>query len=372
MVAGACRQSDRVEGRIGRNPQERKNAIRSVAFAHIRNLLVRGVNWIGDAVMTTPALASLRSAFPHARITMLVKPWVAPVYENNPHLDRVLLYRSDGRHAGPAGLFRLARDIKRLHFDAALLLQNAFEAAWIAMLAGIPMRIGYDTDARRLLLTHPIRRSPRVRKGHQTGYYQGILQGMGFRSGNHRLQLVVGDKDKERADALLRRLDIGRDAILLGINPSAAFGPAKQWPPQRFARLADRLRRQVSGHVLLFGGPGDRRLGEQVAAAMTGASVNLAGQTRLGEAMALIERCRFFVTNDSGLMHVAAALDTPQVAIFGSTDPRATGPWSNAARIVTSGEPCAPCLKPVCPLGHLHCMERIGVDRVWAAVQEML
>jgi heptosyltransferase-2 len=330
------------------------------------------VNWIGDAVMTTPALASLRSAFPHARITMLVKPWVAPIYENNPHLDRILLYRNEGRHAGPAGLFRLARDLRQRQFDAAVLLQNAFEAAWIAALARIPMRIGYDTDARRLLLTHPIHRSDRVRKGHQTGYYQGILAGMGFRPARHRLQLVVGKKDRERAEALLRRHGIRDDARLMGINPSAAYGPAKQWAPERFARLADRLLGQVDGHILLFGGPGDRELGEKVTAAMRGACLNLAGRTRLGEAMALIERCRLFVTNDSGLMHVAAALATPQVAIFGSTDPTATGPLSDAAHVVTAGEPCAPCLKPICPFGHLRCMDRIDVDRVWTAVRELL
>lgn len=322
--------------------------------------------------MTTPALASVRSAFPHARITLLVKPWVAPVYEHNPNLDRILLYRSQDRHGGAAGTFRLARDLRRRRFDAALLLQNAFEAAWIAALAGIPMRIGYDTDGRRLLLSHPVRRRPRGTEGHQVQYYQRIVQGIGFPTMDRPLELVVDPEDRLRVGRMLARWGADETAPLIGINPSAAFGPAKQWPPDRFARLADRIRGRIGGRVLLFGGPGDRELGERVAAAMKGPSVNLAGRTRLGEAMALIERCRIFVTNDSGLMHVAAALDTPQVAIFGSTDPRATGPLSGAARVVSGDEPCAPCRKPVCPLGHRRCMERIDEERVFAAVRELL
>ncbi|MBW1842382.1 MAG: lipopolysaccharide heptosyltransferase II, partial [Deltaproteobacteria bacterium] len=257
-------------------------------------------------------------------------------------------------------------------FDAAILLQNAFEAAFITFLAGIPVRIGYNTDGRRLLLTHPVSCSPEIKAVHQTRYYLNILTGVGLKDGSQDLYYTVSEEQKARADDILRKHGITRENHLVGINPSATFGPAKQWPPERFARLSDRLHRFEGAHIIIFGGPDDRGLGEQISWMMRHKPIDLSGRTRLGEAMALIERCRLFVTNDSGLMHVAAALNVPLIAVFGSTNSTTTGPWSKNSKIVQVPIPCSPCLKPECPEGHLDCMNKIDVDTIFNAAKTML
>jgi heptosyltransferase-2 len=330
----------------------------------VRRLLVRSTNWIGDAVMTTPAIRSIRRNFPGARITLLAKPWVLPVFARSSHVDRFLVYDVQGRHRGVAGRWRLVNDIRRGRFDAVILLQNAFEAALITAAAGIPMRIGFDTDGRTLLLTHPVRRPPGIKRRHQTDYYLQILRGAGLAAGDSRLELPLDEADRKRAARRLADEGIDPTLPLVGLNPSATFGPAKQWPEDRYAALGDWIADRYGARVLIFGGPGDEILGQRIGDAMRCRPVNLAGRTDLVEAMALIGMLDLFVTNDSGLMHVGAALDVPLIAIFGSTNPVTTGPWGSRSRVVRTDVPCSPCLKPFCRYGHLDCMRRITVARL--------
>lgn len=339
---------------------------------HIKRLLIRSTNWIGDAVMTTPAVRAIRKNFSNADISLLSKPWVAPVFDHSPHVDHILIYDDSGVHRGTGGKLRLARELRRYRFDAAILLQNAIEAALITWLAGIPRRIGFDTDGRRLLLTHPVHRTREVKSIHQTGYYLTMLKGAGLKTGSPELALELGAEDRYRAEKRLAQFGIPKQRKLIGINPSATFGPTKQWFPERFAALADRLQATFDAAIVLFGGPGDRVLGDRIAAAMQKPPIDLCGRTRLGEAMALIAACDLFITNDSGLMHVAAALKVPLIAIFGSTNPVTTGPLSTSSRVVKSQIECAPCLKPQCPLGHMNCMRNISVDMVFSVAEKML
>jgi heptosyltransferase-2 len=336
----------------------------------IRRLLVRSTNWIGDAVMTTPAVRAIRRNFPGVEICLLVKPWVAPVFAHCPHVDRLLIYDVAMRHRGGLGKLRLCRDLRKECFDAAILLQNAFEAALIALLSGIPIRIGFDSDGRRLLLTHPVRLTPAIKQEHQTGYYLRILEGVGLTVGSRRLELHVGAEDRRRAAGQLVGLPPGGPVV--GLNPSATYGPAKQWPPNRYAALADALCRDFGARIVLFGGPADGPLGATIADMMQHPCLDLSAKTALGEAMALIEGCDLFVTNDSGLMHVAAALQVPVIAIFGSTNPVTTGPYSPRSRVVRTPLACSPCLKPQCPEGHLQCMVAVDVEMVRAAAGEFL
>jgi heptosyltransferase-2 len=338
----------------------------------IRRLLIRSTNWIGDAVMTTPAVRAIRRNFPSARISMLAKPWVAPVFAHSPHVDEIIVYEAGGRHAGVGGTIRLARDLRKHRFDAAILLQNAIESAVIAFLAGIPTRIGFDTDARRLLLTHPVRCTRTIKAIHQTGYYLKILEGVGLASGPPTLELHLDPEDRRQADRILDAHGIAPERRLIGLNPSATFGPAKQWFPERYAALGNLLHETLEATILIFGGPSDRELGRTISGMMGAPAIDLSGRTRLGEAMALIDRCHAFITNDSGLMHVAAALNTPQVAIFGSTNSTTTSPFSDSSRIVRVPIECSPCMKPVCPLGHMNCMRRVTVEMVAKAVEALL
>ena len=338
----------------------------------VKRLLIRSTNWIGDAVMTTPAVRAIRRNFPDAWISLLAKPWVASVFAHCPHVDEILTYDANGRHRGVGGTICLARELRAHRFDAAIFLQNAIEAALIAFLAGISTRIGFDTDARRLLLTHPVPCTRAIKSIHQTGYYLKMLEGAGLVSGSQALELSVGTRDRQQAGQILSTRGITPGRRVIGLNPSATFGPAKQWFPERYAALGDRLAEAHDAAILIFGGPSDRELGQSIAAMMKSPAVDLSGRTSLGEAMALIDRCDAFVTNDSGLMHVAAALNTPLVAIFGSTNSTTTSPYSDTSRIVRVPIECSPCMKPVCPLGHMKCMRKVTVEMVAQAVEALL
>jgi heptosyltransferase-2 len=347
-------------------------AIKPIKPEHIQRLLIRSTNWIGDAVMTTPAVLAIRKRFPNTHISLLAKPWVVPVFENSEYIDRLLIYDDKGRHKGIFGKFRLARDLKKYHFEAAILLQNAFEAALITFLAGIPLRTGYNTDVRQLLLTHAVSCTDEIKKKHQTDYYLNIIRGLGMKEDNRELYLRLNQKDRFRAEKILLEQHLSLDDKIVGINPGATYGPAKQWPLDRYARLADQIQAFTGDQVIIFGGPNDKKLGKKISRRMRYRPVDLSGKTSLGEAMALIERCDLFITNDSGLMHVAAALDVPLIAVFGSTNSITTGPLSQNSRIVQVPLECSPCLRPECPKGHLDCMDQISVEMVFKVVKEML
>ncbi|MFO8048956.1 MAG: lipopolysaccharide heptosyltransferase II [Desulfosudaceae bacterium] len=341
----------------------------------IRSLLIRSTNWVGDAIMTTPAVRVIRDCFPGARLSVLAKPLVAPVFENSPRVDEVLIYEDTGRHRGFSGKIRLARDMRRHRFEAALLLQNAFEAAFITAAARVPVRVGYDTDGRGLLLTHPVRNYRRYKQGHHVDYFLSIVEQSQF--GNHcpngrrQLEFFTGQSDRAEAGRILSENDLAGDR-LLGLSPGATFGPAKQWPPERYSQLADELCQEAGWQAVILGGPGDRATAGAIAGAMKSPVINLCGRTSLGQAAALMERCGLFVSNDSGLMHLAAALAVPLVAVFGSTSAEATGPLSANSRVVQVDLDCRPCLKPECPRGHTACLEKISVNMVKDAVREVL
>ncbi len=337
----------------------------------IRRILVRSTNWVGDAMLTTPALRAVRKSFSDAEISILAKPWVAPVFYNNPCVDHLLLYDAAGRHNGWSGKTRLSRTLRKAEFDVAILFQNAFEAALLAYLAGIPCRLGYNTDCRRILLTHGVRLAPQVKKIHEVEYYLGILKGVGIESNGRELTLEVTEKERRRADEILKRHLVTEGDTLVGVSPGATYGSAKRWFSNRYAAVCDMIHKAHGARIIVFGGPGEEAVGSQVADSMQRPCVNLCGKTNLREAAALIEKCQLFVTNDSGLMHVATALGVPLVAIFGSTNPITTGPVGSRSRVVRVPIPCSPCLKPQCPEDH-QCMDEITVDMVYAVAEELL
>ncbi len=342
-----------------------------------RRILVRATNWVGDAVMTLPALEALAAACPQAELTVLAKPWVAPVYAAAPCRPKVMLLDAKGLHKGLRGRLRLAKELGTMGFDWAVLLQNAFEAGLIAWLARIPVRVGYASDGRGPLLTHRVPRTPAVRQVHETSYYLHMLRGAGLlpqepppEGVQPRLQLP--GEHETWADEFLasRGLKGGR---LLGLAPGAAFGPAKCWPADRFAGAARELQADSFDGVLLFGSPGEAATTAQVAADLNKTKViDLAGRTDLGQALALLKRLSMFITNDSGLMHAAAALGAPTVAVFGSTNPVTTSPLGPKVALVRREVECSPCLKPECPRGDLICFADITPSDVAAAARGLL
>ncbi|NOQ47531.1 MAG: lipopolysaccharide heptosyltransferase II [Desulfobulbaceae bacterium] len=344
--------------------------------AHPRKILIRSTNWIGDAIMTTPAVRTIRANFPDAEITMLALPWVSDVFRSCPDVDHIFLYEKNGRHHGIKGKMQLAFDLKKENYDAAILLQNAFEATFITRLARIPVRGGYTTDGRGVLLTHGVKKHPYIGTKHQVHYYQEMLQGLGLKPGSDTLELFLSDEAKSEArEFLAKKAGLGKGrAAAVGFNPGASYGPAKQWPFDKFGRLAAQLCRQTNAVILIFGTNADHEAARKIMEAVPESDrmIDLTGKTNLAGAMALIGGCNVFVTNDSGLMHVAAALHTPTVAIFGSTDHIATGPYSDNATVIRKPLPCSPCKKTHCPEKHFNCMQQIQVQEVLTSVQDHL
>jgi heptosyltransferase-2 len=353
--------------------------VRTIDPAQIGTLLIRGTNWIGDAVMATPALRAIRRTFSQARISLLVRPWVRDVYSAVDFVDEVLVYDKEGIHRGWSGHIRLVGSLKSRHFDMAILLQNAFAAALIAWCARIPRRVGYARDARSLLLTHPVRVDPEVRKAHQSYYYLGILSALGLfeLSGFDKVMLAdwsrigVLPEHQVAASNMLCAAGIQPGELIIGINPGAHYGGAKRWLSERYAAVADSLVASHGAKIVIFGSSGERRIAEEIAVAMKSTPVVLAGQTTVGHLMGLIKECRLIITNDSGPMHLAAALDVPQLALFGSTDEIATGPLSRKAQVLKHQVDCNPCLLRECPLD-FRCMTGLTVDRVLAAAEAKL
>jgi lipopolysaccharide heptosyltransferase II len=333
-------------------------------------LMVRATNWIGDALMSLPAIEALRRSFPQAEIVLVAKPWVSEIYANHPAINRIIKYDSTGEHRGAAGLWRLIKALREESFDAAVLLQNAFHAAWMAWLARIPVRIGFARDGRAALLTDAVGTPPPAEYGHQVYYYLELL----FRAGLipaveevPEVRLAVTAEEKSWAATFQEQLGLSGPRFLIGMTPGAAFGPAKRWPPDRFAMLADRLIGHLNADVLILGSAGERPLAEQIGKAMRHTPAIVAGETTLRQLMALLSACRVLVTNDSGPMHLGAALGLPVVAVFGSTDERATGPVGHRARVVKDSAECSPCGLRVCPVD-FRCMTDVSVDAVFETV----
>jgi heptosyltransferase-2 len=335
-------------------------------------LLVRAVNWLGDAVLTTPALGAVRSAFPRSRILMAAKPLVAELFRHHPDIDEILVYDKEGRHAGAIGMLRMAGELRRKELDAAILFQNAFDAGLLAFLAGIPDRAGYATDGRRVLLSRAVPVTEEVLRMHHAEYYLHLLSEIGIpRPANPAMRLRVTAEERDAMAARLASLGVPKGGRILGINPGATYGSAKRWFPDRFAAVADALSEEWGASVVLTGSVHEMPLAAEIEAAARRRPVNLAGRTTVRELMALLSLCGFLVTNDSGPMHIAAALGVPLAAIFGPTDWRATSPWTRRARVVRVDVDCSPCMRRECDRGH-ECMQGVTADMVVSAARGLV
>jgi heptosyltransferase-2 len=252
--------------------------------------------------------------------------------------------------------------LRALRFDCAILLQNAFEAAWIAWLARIPTRIGYKRDGRQLLLTHAIDLPKRGEiPRHERFYYLELVR---------RAGLI--DRLPASPEIRLHRMAAGNGKRVIGISPGAAYGTAKRWLPERFAEAAARLADERGASIALFGSTSERELCDQVAARINRSQVvNYAGETTLSQFIELASACELFLTNDSGAMHIASALGVPTVAIFGATDDTTTGPTGCNARVVRENVACSPCLLRQCPIDH-RCMTGVSAERVVKEALDLL
>jgi heptosyltransferase-2 len=337
--------------------------MRKLPLNGVKKILIRGTNWIGDAILTFSALSSIRNTYPAARIFILVKPWVVDIFRLCPLVDEIIIYQSPGIHEGILGKLRLAKELKSQGFDMVILLQNAIEAAIIARLSGIPVRAGYNTDVRGGLLSHPVARTEAIKKAHQSSYYLELVQDLGCIDPDEGPFLKLAEDDKNVAARLLQEHGINNDHLLIGMAPGATYGPAKKWFPERFGALAEKLRGEFGATTILFGSAGDSETTLKVQRCSKYPLLDLAGKTDL--------RTALFISNDSGLMHVAGALDIPTIAIFGSTNPVTTAPIGKRNTIIYNETDCSPCLRETCPTD-FRCMESISTRTVFDLAKDIL
>jgi heptosyltransferase-2 len=342
-----------------------------------RRLLVRGVNWIGDGVMTLPALRSLRKELPGTGISLLVKNWVSPLFESNPNIDEIIIYGNN--HNGLIGRLRLSYMLYKKGFCSAILFQNAFDAALLAFLARIKRRIGYNRDGRGLLLTDPVPVPKNNKnKAHQIFYYLNLLEQIGIRAEYSYPYIYLTLDERLRAREMLK----GLKRPVLGINPGATYGSAKRWFPERFAEVANWFISDTAGSVVIFGGQSEVGIADEIFRKMIpefrapGSMLSLAGNTSLRDLISLISECDVFLTNDSGPLHIAYAVRTPLIAIFGSTDPALTGPPpatdGAGAEVIIPNLSCSPCFERTCRNNDMRCMYAITTDEVYYAVKRVL
>lgn len=322
--------------------------------------------------MCEPALRGLKQRFPEAEITLLVKPAVAELFIGHPALARVLIYDDKGRHAGLTGKWTVAGLVRRHRFDLAVLFQNAFEAALLTFLAGVPRRYGYATDGRSLLLSEPVAVPDRGTFLHQVRYYWNLLKPLGLSGDPPAPELIVSSGEEASMEQRLVRAGIMPSDLVVGINPGSTYGSAKRWLPERYAEAASGISRRLEQErgqpvgVVILGAKGEEVLGRDIAARLTVPTAVLSGATTIRELMAATKRCRLLITNDTGPMHIATAFQVPVVAIFGPTDWRTTSPYGANHAIVRQPVDCAPCLLRECPIDH-RCMTRVSVDQVYEA-----
>jgi len=326
-----------------------------------KKIIVRLPNWIGDSVMATPFLHLLPKAFPKGYITVIGRKWVTDLFLHFPGIHE--LWAIDDKK-NPLSMISLIKKIKHSHFDIGFLLANSFRSALVFYLGGIKKRIGYSKDLRRLLLTHPKEITDAIMALPMVEYYARLLSDYTDIDSQHLLmRLYPDEKEREKAKSLLVQNGWNGKTRLVGINPFAFQWITKRWFPERFAKVADQLIDSYGVGCVFVGMKRDRPLFEKIRKMCKNPLIDLVGKLPLPVVPAVLEKYALFITNDSGLMHIAAAMDTPIIALFGPTDWKRTAPFSQKAVVIRKQLDHEPCMKPKCCRA-FECMDKITVQEV--------
>jgi len=340
--------------------------------ANVQRILVVQPSWVGDAVMATPALRSLRKQFPDAHISYLLKRYVRPIYAGMPWCDRLLTYRQSTK------FLTLVSRIRAGRFDAAVLLSNSFRGALMCRLAGVRRIVGYARDGRSLLLTD---RLPALKSSGAfvptpiVGSYLKLVTHLGVQGdadgSDKRLELFVTPRELIAAERVMSQLPKSNGPIVM-LNPGAQYGAAKCWPAEYFAAIADRLKQELGATVLVSSAPREKAIVDDIRRRAKEPFIDLASLgPSLGSLKEIIRRCDLMITNDTGPRHIAAAMNTPVVTLFGPTHQAWTEIDFPFERKLQIDVICGPCQKKLCPLDH-RCMTRLTPDMVWAAAIDLL
>jgi heptosyltransferase-2 len=337
-----------------------------------RRILVKEVNWLGDLVMSIPALRAIRRAWPDAHLAVLVKKELASFFDGAAWLDEVIPYSVGRGLSGFMDRRRIIGKIRARKFDLGVLFPSSFESAlWIAM-AGIKRRAGFVADARGALLTLKAAPPPEALGRHQVNYWLSMLRETGVADGPADDFAIENDVHGPHRERMRQWLAANRRRVgspIFAIAPAAAYGPAKEWPADRYGALIDLLAQHDDAEVVLVGAPSERAKCDEVAAASKSGAIVAAGGTNIGELVALLSLCDGFIGNDSGCAHIAGALGLPTVAIFGSTNPDRTGPLGSKTRVIYRKLECSPCLARTCRFGHYNCLTQVQAAELADAIR---
>lgn len=342
----------------------------------MNRILIIAPNWIGDAVMSQPLLAHLKAIYPQSQIDVLASPWVAPIYRACSEVHQVIEARLEHKQLQWSLRKKLAKQLELNQYTTCFVLPNSLKSALIPWLANIPFRIGYRGEMRFGLINLALDNPSKVNRPPMANHYLALANSL-----EHSQEidtnkpadpkLNISPAAKASINSKLRAAVINENLVYV-LCPGAEYGTTKRWPAEHFAALAQQLiASEPDVHVTLLGGKDEQALGESIRTQAKNDSQihNWCGKTSLDEAIALIGMSKALVSNDSGLMHIGAALKVPQVAIFGSSDPHHTPPLSDKAKVLWLNLACSPCHKRECPLGHLKCLKDILPATVLDAIQ---
>ena len=332
------------------------------------NIIVRMPNWIGDLVMATPVLTDLRKKFPNSSITAMCKRPLCELLERDQAIDELFCFeKNDSKFSRRQERRDIIGKIEAGNYDVGLLLTNSFSSAWWFWQGQVKRRIGYAKNLRSALLTDSL---PMLKnEEHQVISYKRLLKPLGIEVSKTSPRLFIDASEIEEAKKLLYKAGYKKGSPLIGINPGASYGSAKCWPPDRFRKLAEKLLENKDAFIVFFGDRSTLGLVKDIVQGLDSRVMNLAAATTLRELAALIQECTCLVTNDSGPMHIGAAFNVPLIALFGSTDDRATGPYGQENGVIHKRVACSPCFKRECPID-FRCMTQIQVDEVVERVKK--
>ena len=336
-----------------------------------KKIIIKMPNWIGDLVMATPILQDVRNKWKGATIVAMCQANIADLLKNNPYIDEVYSYKKLSGWIRKSQPSNIIDSLKKGDYDLGILLTNSFSSALWFWRGGVKNRIGFKTFMRSLLLNKSVPFPENIEKQHLVKTYKSLLIPLGIPISASIPKLYLTEKEKERASMILSNNGMKKKkSTLIGINPGAAYGSAKCWPPKYFRALTEKLLKETSLNIIFFGDEKTTELIHQIVRNLGPRIINLSGKTNLRELIALIQLCDVLLTNDSGPMHIASALKVPLVALFGSTSPIKTGPYGNGV-VMSKEVECSPCYKRVCPID-FRCMKKLSVDEVYSTLTNII
>ncbi|HSX12746.1 MAG TPA: lipopolysaccharide heptosyltransferase II [Rhabdochlamydiaceae bacterium] len=335
-----------------------------------KNIIVRMPNWIGDLVMATPILADLRKTYPKAKITAMCRAPVCDLIKEDPEIDELFCFSKTSGFPRKSDKKNVIEKLKMGKYDLGVLLTHSFSSCWWFWRGGVGHRLGYDCNGRRILLTKSVRLPEEIDQQHLVMTYKMLLQPLGIPLSNSCPTLYLSETEVSEAMMLLKQHGVTEKSHLVGINPGATYGSAKCWLPSRFREVTEKLLTDPEIYIVYFGDQSTVALVKEICQGLGCRVINLAGLTSLRELAALISLCSILLTNDSGPMHIADALGTPILALFGSTNEIVTGPY-RTGKVIHKHVECSPCYQRTCPID-FRCMKKIDSEEVYQEILRML